>query len=76
MNLKQCCSMINSIFSDYLIIHFDNFVVVYTGSVSPLSPRYSFYISELHISFKNIILPSFFFFTAECDAIIEVLTLI
>uniref|UniRef100_A0A2S2Q117 ribonuclease H n=1 Tax=Sipha flava TaxID=143950 RepID=A0A2S2Q117_9HEMI len=68
--------IVNKIFSEFLNMNFDNFVVVYTdGSVSHLSAGYSFFIPELHISFSNNLPPSSSF-TAECYAIIEALSLI
>jgi hypothetical protein len=74
---KMSPPMVNKIFSEFLNMNFDHFIVVYTdGSVSPLSAGYSFFIPELHISFSNNLPPSSSSFTAECYAIIEALSLI
>jgi len=76
-SLNMSFSMVNKIFSEFLKLNFDNFIVVFTdGSVSPLSAGYSFYIPVLHISFSNNLPPSSSSFTAECYAIIEALSLI
>jgi ribonuclease HI len=74
---KMSPPMVNKIFSKFLNMNFDHFIVVYTdGSVSPLSVGYSFFFPELHISFSNNLPPSSSSFTAECYAIIEALSLI
>lgn len=45
---------VNAAVSNFLREHFSNFIAVHTdGSLSPLSAGYAFYISELHVSFRN-----------------------
>jgi len=67
MELKEISvPMVNKIYSEFLKLNFDNFIVVYTdGSVSPLSAGYSFFIPELNISFSNNLPPSSSSFTAR-----------
>lgn len=70
-------SSVNAAFSNIFNKNFPNFIVVYTdGSVFPFSASYAFYIPKIHISFSNNLPPSSSPFTAECYAIIEVLTLV
>lgn len=70
-------STVNNLFLDYLKDSFPSYILIYTdGSVSPLSPGFSFFILKLCISYSSNLFSTSSSFSAEYYAILHALTLI